>query len=421
MNPKTINEDKDAATLLNIFLIESINQGVTAWYKDQIFLIPKTLQSSETHFTLEFSLLRRPRKRQDGDKQVEKTGYRIELFDESRPFIAKGSYGTIRRALGTIVLSEQCIKYHENKPRVIKFFNTTVDCSNEAYLTARHLHAKRPVRIKTTEEVRGTAIVMKYFSGVSLKNLLKQDTLEHPLSVENRQRLTVALLTAYINQVTDVGLIHRDVKSDNIMVDGEHVFFLDYDEACTLTTEVVNPKINLPFSPSPTLSSPSNIGSPLALFTIYPDSSNQRRYRERPSADEIIGFIPVGTLGYIPPEGYIESSRITPYYDHFALARVLAQIWKIPVTHYNVRLPIDYVRAETDADCVVYKMAHPNGLSLSQDACDQIELILARLATPIPEKRSSIQDALFIFQNLSLLDVSESRPLGSGSFNCSAF
>ena len=157
---------------------------------------------------------------------------RYSVYDSSH-YINKGQFGRIYDVVGTLMfVDDGSVKIKMHKERVMKVqeysTNRTLvrDAQNakeriesEAALSQStpHMHSK-PL---TIDEKKKTAyLLMKKFSGSTMSGILENDARGYrSLSSNERLQLSVQLLHALQYQIHESGLIHRDVKPDNIIVD----------------------------------------------------------------------------------------------------------------------------------------------------------------------------------------------------------
>lgn len=380
INPIAVDNEPLDAELLKQFLLDHIAKGELSWSAGCDYPSPPTFSKQTPQFKLSFSLLLRPR----NDSHPSKPGYRIEIFKEE--LIGSGSYGTIFESRGTISLTEESIAVHLKKPRVLKFFKH-YDPDQETIVTrVRHLHAKRTVKLGTNRYVQ----VMKKFKGINLRQFLAQFNRSNPITVEQCFQLTLSLLRAYEEQVAAYGLIHRDIRPENIMIDDiESMFIIDYDTACLISGPTSRS------TPSPVSGLTSPLKSP--LFEIFEITPKFEKYVERVMLLEKRKEEFIGTLGYIPMEGYLVNQPHSAQYDYYALAQVISEIWQISKKQYQ-KLDFNSAKIEASNTCFLGRLDPillPNA-----EIREKIEFMLTQLSHFNPNERPCIADVIESFKQL---------------------
>lgn len=238
-----------------------------------------------------------------------KNGMRYEVIS-NKPALGHGGYGSVHLIKGTVSFDENNA-YHFEKLRPVKDKSTgkvtekvkgrqvvkvqahgndssIVRLNNEYSMSQRagHLAIKRPsVVVYDEDRPWRSYTVMNKFSGTTLFNIIKNDaTKKAVLTASQRLELTLALLKALKVQVKDKGILHRDIKPDNIIVEDSNVNIIDF-----------------------------------GLSLLAENSHRQQA-----------GF---GTLGYFAPEVAYHPARVSYKADVFSLGIVIAAIWRTPAVN----------------------------------------------------------------------------------------
>lgn len=193
------------------------------------FLVPDPVKSGVFHHVkLTHSMVRYHRKKSAEDRFA--VCHAAPLGD--------GCYGVVYESAASLSIKPgtkgqpDCAvvkKKKAEKARVVKHFKKDfydadhVKREGEMLEKVMLLHAKHPVM---DEEQNRGSIVMRKFNGKELIDHLIADwgddhdvITKNTFTVDQRIALTIMVGEAIINQVHESGLIHRDIKGDNIMVE----------------------------------------------------------------------------------------------------------------------------------------------------------------------------------------------------------
>ncbi|MGQ3892318.1 protein kinase domain-containing protein [Legionella sp. CNM-4043-24] len=244
----------------------------------------------------------------------------------------------------------------DGRARMIKYL---AGGERRARLEARNTALVKNLHAKYVENTpKGAALIMDRMPGVRLFDIVEPDQTGHrPLdgmSMIQRRALTLALLQAFKEQVSVNGLIHLDIKPENIMVD---------------------------LSSSPFTVNFIDFG--LSIL------SSERLERS------------VGTQIFVSPEVMQQNfAKVSSKTDNFSLAKVIAQIWGSSSLSFGAT-PFD-----------VWERIHRNhnleGLfagieeKLSENDRGEIRAILAMALHPLADRRSSVETIIHGFERLDL-------------------
>lgn len=298
-------------------------QGGRLWRRGMTFQL-----SDDVSYTLPHDVVRRVRK--DG-----RSGYRFEFIGNRA--IGRGNFGAVFNSEGTLTESQLKIK-----KRVIKVQQHDSDSAKQSvydeYRRARmagELSVKRPTRYG-----KRSYTVMKKITWPSLEN-----TDVNSLTVAERMDLSLALLEAVKTQLTDKGLIHRDLKPEHFFV---------------------------------------KMGSPIRVKIID--------FGLATDADKPDGRY-CGSLFYVAPELWTRQANCQSVkLDVFSLGRVLAPIWNVH--------PYSYEHERNRRPGTNYLFDLFFGLSMTASGKRAIHDALSGMLQDDPNQRTSIADALSAFRRI---------------------
>lgn len=163
---------------------------------------------------------------------------------ETTDKLGSGSFGTVYEA-GAYQINYELKKLTYKKNKVVKVTTRVDDEAKETILAeyaqgkkTPHLGMKAPV-FSGPDGNQTCYIVMNRLPGKELLDLLRDGTIEK-LSVDKKLELTHKLLLALRDQVTRQGIVHRDLKAENVMVQLEpeiQVNIIDYGLAKAQNTD----------------------------------------------------------------------------------------------------------------------------------------------------------------------------------------
>lgn len=193
--------------------------------------------------------------------------YRYECYDQGKKFKLGKDGSFITESKGAFHIEEQdkIIQPPHEKPKerlvkvqIEKIPITDIHIATKANMESEKTpHRKRMKPTVTTEEpseedpnviIRSSFSVLRKFPGHDLFHIIERDHIARDLisgddptdkgellSLDQRMALTKMLLQAYKEQVSDEGLIHWDIKPENIIVDLSQdpmaIEIVDYESA----------------------------------------------------------------------------------------------------------------------------------------------------------------------------------------------
>ena len=152
------------------------------------------------------------------DDFISRIGTTIKDY-ELREYIGHGGFGVVYRAFQPSLERDVAIKIilpkYANHPTFIQRFEA------EARLIARLRHPYIVPIYQYWRDSGGAYIVMQWMGGGSVRDLLKEGSLDIQVVCHMLDQLALALNVAHGN-----GVVHRDLKPDNILLDENGNFFL---------------------------------------------------------------------------------------------------------------------------------------------------------------------------------------------------
>ena len=359
IDPKTVSE-LDATNLFYFFQDEQ-KLGHKEWKTGDVY----TFQD-KSEFTFRYNVFQRAR---EG-----KEGVRYEFRSDC--VIGKGMNGCrVYKIASTMAINEETMSVrfkhygskrseHEGsskpakKKRIVKVQQHieeshpigSVYREYELSKMAGHLSIKPPTIVGST-----SYLVMKKVKGVELYDIVAKDLdLTAILTLEQRLELTQALLRVLKERVTDKGMIHRDVKCENFIVDME---------SQPIAVEIID------FGFSDLADSPRSDGA--------------------------------GCMPFAPPELFANGLK-TPKIDVFAIARVIALLWCIDTSSYEIK---DVEIAAANASNVDLATLFSGLHDLSDINKRIIRTTLADMLKANSSERISLDEAIARFATVKLRDA----------------
>jgi serine/threonine-protein kinase LegK1 len=140
------------------------------------------------------------------------------------------------------------------------------------------LHVKLPTEIKYPEQKQNSSVLVMRMLGIKTISDMRDGGQLRKATTDERIAYTLGILRALKEQVTDKGLVHRDIKSSNFRVDGDYTNFYLVD------------------------------------FGLAKQVDEQTTEN-------------VGTMEYVSPEVFKRGAKTSPASDLFSLSYVIGQIW----------------------------------------------------------------------------------------------
>lgn len=381
---------------LKTFFQTQSAQGIHEWKKDKIYALP-----NGNLFTFTHDISERGRKKRTGES-------RYEVISNKAPKGA-GSYGTVTRVQRTLAFYEHKAPYqvklleqsHDNaysalfvdevrlrakkvgkdgERRVVKKQmhggknSLSIDALHEEIrLTekAGYLHIKKPTLIKDNQTNQWVSYtIMDEVSGKNLEQIfIEEDAGLISLSVEQRLLLSHALLRALKEQVSAKGLVHRDIKPDNIMV---------------------------------------SFGPPLVVKILDFGISIE--------ANQPDGIV-AGNPRFIAPEASRKDWNGATKADVYSMAGVIAMLWHVPLnTYLDAKIDYPYLDAKGQLQGIFGTI-----VGIEPSVKSAIHHTLIGMLTQDPKQRFSIDEAIkrFPSENKPYRFVFETRdapPVPSSSY-----
>lgn len=290
-------------------------------------------------------------------------GIRYEIFNSATPF-AEGGVGKIYLSEGVIKLVDSQLTF-KKKQRAIKYQSTSK--AQQEYLVSKDLPLlgmKAPV-ISDTGQM--AYLVMRLFPGENLYEIIKKiKSGVIKVTSDRLIELTLNILQEIKAQVHNQNLVHRDIKSENIIVD--------------LQTNAIN---LIDFEKSKKLLDPDHC----------PENG--------------------GTVITMPQEQFDPCKKEIPRYsikaDSYSVGKTLAELWharpKVDIhaktyPHIDHRIKsylfyFSFASKDTEFDYQKFRAG-----DLSEKHAAQIKVTLEQLTRALPDNRWSIDQAIAVFQKI---------------------
>ena len=341
------------------------NASATIIKKNQRYAVELRKPNEMVSTCYEFSLTHKLIKRQRKDSKDKVSRYEV-ISNGSK--IGKGGHAVILMSVGVLIPKNSRVTF-KAKPRAIKKQYDT-DLTKTEYAIAKktkHLHIKPPsmtfFESKAFNERMTTFLAMRVMPGKNLHQIIEAEADGQPhLSASERLALSIAILRAIQAQSHENGLIHRDIKAENLMIDIE--------------TNEVN---LIDFSYSKDTNDPTSL----------PDT--------------------MGTIIMMPPEQFICRPDDMPAYseksDCYAAGKTLAELWRAESEADGDR---DY-RTSNEAYMSYWRYAQKDTYfnfanfladDLTEDHLLEIKNIFMQLTRARPDDRSTLDQAIFALESI---------------------
>ncbi|HEX2619878.1 MAG TPA: serine/threonine-protein kinase, partial [Phototrophicaceae bacterium] len=185
---------------------------------------------------------------------------------ELREKLGEGGFGAVYRAFQLIVEREVAIKFilpdYANQPEFIRRFDT------EAQLVARLEHPYIVPMFDYWRDPEGAYLVMRWIRGGSLRHQLKANGIP---SLHSTARI-IEQISAALSFAHRSGIVHRDMKPDNVLIDEEgNAYLTDFGIAQVTgkveTSQVVSGTLDY-ISPEQLRGSPPAPGMDIYSFGV---------------------------------------------------------------------------------------------------------------------------------------------------------
>ena len=276
-------------------------------------------------------------------------------------------------SLKTKMTDKALLDYFQMSARIVTEINKSKD--------VQHLDFKLPAHGNRMPQT----IAMKCFPGVELFNLIDHD-FKHPkdISLKLSYEVSIKMLQAWENEVDNNNLIHRDIKSENIVI----------------LIDLKNQKV-------------------LSCHMIDFDYSNKQTEEVRNSC---------GSMLYIAPE-ILREEKASTLSDAFGFGKILTVWWRGEIPdidiEYDKNDKLEIWKLDKNGKMIrrisLEEYCQPRRLfagldEMSEDEQDEMEYIIKSLMNINTQERSSIYQAHELLEERRLLDALESQPISDADY-----
>lgn len=308
----------------------------------------------KSSFVLEQMVFSRLPKNLDPDKP------RFEYLAES---IGSGQQGDVYKIDATLKQDHFRYRGKAGRLRAVKFNAGAPEEAErefQAWSKTPHGNPRKPALCGG----KGQAMVLDLMPGISLYDLVEPDAYNviavDSFSVKNRLQLTLALLNALKEQVQDAGLVHMDLKPENIRVDMSStplgVYIVDFGSALPATELTSKTKTSYCYAP------------PERLLTGY--------------------------------------GALTPKCDVFSIGKIIAQVWGVRSISFG-HSPKTIIDQSCNNKNLVTLFTGMESSGLKSEDMGAIRAFLAMMLCPVVSARWSLDTAIEKFKTLDLSYVPE--------------
>lgn len=203
--------------------------------------------------------------------------------------IDSGAEGEVYKVLATIVpVMEQVGSYNETRVAAIRQYtrkghhqrvaklrlihgsdmgHAFTDSAHEVCMmnkSGASLSAKQPAKLSGL----GVVVFMRYISGMTLLDHVNNLNDGKKINPQVISLVMLLLVDAYKKQAFDQGLCHRDLKLENVMIDGHIITFLDWAYSTYIKKNDLRTNMGSPVYASPEACWEQKVSTPADIYAI---------------------------------------------------------------------------------------------------------------------------------------------------------